>query len=167
MILRRATAHEVHPRNAGDAQEARLEVIARQLPQLGDLALRAGKADADDGEGIEREPPHRRLRVRRQAGLELRNAVEHVELAFDHVHLPVEKHVHLRAAAARGRAHLHHAGNVLHRLLDRPRDGGHHFVGGHDAAVNQDDAARKLRFREHRRRHPQRANRRRQGRPRG
>jgi hypothetical protein len=152
-----AATDEIDARDAGDAEEARLEIVAGEFPQFGEFAFRAGETDAENREGVKREPPDGGLGGLRQGGLELRNAVKDVELALDHVDLPVEEDVDLGAAATGGGAHLDDAGNVLHRLLDGARDGGHHLVGGHDAVVDEDDAAGKLRLGKNRGRHLERA----------
>ncbi len=148
VVLRRAAAHEVDPRDAGDAQEARLQLVARGLPETRDVALRAGQADAEDGKGREGEPPDRRRRRRRQLAADLAEAAQHVELRLLHVDFPVEEDVHLRGAAPGRRTHLHDTRDVFHRFFDRPGDGGHHLVAGHDAVVDQHDAPREVRLRE-------------------
>ena len=75
----------------------------------------------------------------------------------DHVRRPVEEHVDVRRTAAGGRTDVDRAGDVLHRLFDRPRDGGHHLVGRHDAVVDQDHDAGKVGLGKDRRGHRQAA----------
>ena len=48
---------------------------------------------------------------------------------------------------------LTRAGNVLHRLFDRPGDRGHHFVGRHHAVVDEDHHPREVGLRKDRRGH--------------
>jgi hypothetical protein len=156
VVLRRAPAHQVHARHARDAEEARLEVVTGNLPQLGDAALRTGEAHPDDRERGEGQPPDRRARGRRQRRTDLCKAAVHVKLRLDHVDVPVEEDADLRRTAPRRGADRDRTGDVLHRLFDGPRDGRHHLVGRHHAVVHEDDDAREIRLREYRRRHPER-----------
>ena len=119
VVFGRAAADEVHAGDAGDPQEARLEVVAGRLPELGEVAAWAGQADADDREGGERQPVDLGLGRGRQRAADLGQPAEHVELGLDHVDLPVEEDVDLGRAAAGRRADRGDAGDVLHRLFDR------------------------------------------------
>ena len=50
MEFRRAAADEIHPGDAGDLEETRLEVVAGDLPEAGQITPGARQADPDDGE---------------------------------------------------------------------------------------------------------------------
>ncbi len=154
MVLRHPAPDQVDAGNARDAKQARLDGVARHLPQFGlRPAGRAGQAQADDREGRERQAVDAGGGGGRQRRADLRQAAVDVQLGRLHLHAPVEEDVDLRRAAPGGRADGDHAGDVLHRLLDGAGDRRHHLVGGHHAVVDQDDDAREVGLREDRRRH--------------
>ena len=138
-----------------DAQDARLEFVARRFPEFRARALRTCEADADNRKRGEREPPDGRARRRRERGTDLTEPAVDVELGLDHVDLPVEEDTDLGRSAAGGGANGDGAGNILHRFLDGTCNGGHHLVRWHHAIIHQNDDAREIGLRENRRRHAQ------------
>ena len=124
-----AAADEIHAGDALHARQARLDHVARRLPDVGDVPVRCREADPDDRKGGEGEPPDQRL---------------------DHVDLPVEEDVDLRRTPAGRRADRLDPRDVVHGLLDRAGDRGHHLVGRHHAAVDQDHHPREGRLGEDR-----------------
>ena len=155
MVFGSAAADEVDTGDAGDPEEADLEIVARLLPELDDAARAARQADAEDGEGRKGQAEDRGFDRRGQRRPGLREAAEDVELRLDHIDGPIEEHADLGGTAPGRRADLGDATDVLHRLFDRARDGGHHLVGRHDPIIDEDDDAREIRLREDRRRERQ------------
>jgi hypothetical protein len=149
VVLGRAAAHEVDAGDPRDPKQPRLHLVAGDLPQLHEVAPRAGEADPDDREGGEGQPPDRGAGRGRQLGADLGDAAVHVVLRLDHVDPPVEEDAHVGRAAPRGGAHGEGARDVLHALLDGPRDGGHHLVGRHHAVVDEDHDPGEIRLGKH------------------
>src|SRR5258707_4476806 len=59
LVLRRASADEIHARYAGDAQETGLKSIASSFPESGNVASGTRQANADDWKRGEGKPPSR------------------------------------------------------------------------------------------------------------
>ncbi len=156
MKFRLPAAQDFHAGHAGNLEKTRLQLIIRRLPKRHDVAAGTGEADANDGKGRERHALNFRVGGRRQITADLREPPQHIQLGLRHVHMPVEEDIDLGRTALGGRTHGERARNVFHRLFDGPRYRRHHFVGGHDAVVHENDDARKIGLRKNRRRHAQR-----------
>ncbi len=134
-----------HRGDAGDALEARRQVVLRQLAQRHRIEV-AFDADAHDRHrgGVELEH-RRRVGVFRQAAADAIEAGAHFVGRFAEVGAPREVEADVGIAFRRGRVDALEAGDGADRLLDRPRDQLLHLERADARVVDADRDGRHLR----------------------
>ena len=139
-----------HGGYAFQAIEARLHLIRRHLPQLGLRHAVRGEAIADDGKSGEGQAVGLDLRGGGEFRLHPRNCGVDILQSLEHVHVPAEVKIHLRRPPTGDGAHCEQSGHAVDGFLDGTGYGDRHLVDGHDAVVDRDQHARKIRGREDR-----------------
>jgi hypothetical protein len=163
VVLGRPAAHDAGFGDAGEAVEARRQVVIRELPEIGQAARRRGDAEADHREDGEGQPVDGEAAARGQRGGDLGDAALDQVQGVQDVHAPAEEDADLRRAARGDGADVGDAWNQADGFLDGPCHRERLDVHGRDAVVDQDHDAGEVGLRQDGDREPERKDRARHG----